>query len=72
MRRRLITVELAGQTFRISRDDAKLLMGRMGAQMRDVYGAGPGRPKLEDRCPCGVMTTDRAAKRGHKCERGAR
>jgi hypothetical protein len=27
-----------------------------------------GRPKSEDRCPCGVMTRARAERRKHKCE----
>lgn len=31
---------------------------------------GPGRPKSTFRCHCGLMTTRRALKRGHKC--GAR
>jgi hypothetical protein len=31
--------------------------------------AGPGRPPKGSRCPCGAMTRDRAAKRGHKCGR---
>jgi len=35
---------------------------------RKTFGAGTGRPPLADRCPCGRMTTVRAAKRNHKCE----
>jgi hypothetical protein len=29
---------------------------------------GGGRPRSEDRCPCGAMTKDRAGKRGHRCQ----
>jgi len=28
---------------------------------------GPGRPRSDERCPCGVMTAARAAKRRHRC-----
>jgi hypothetical protein len=31
-------------------------------------GIKGGRPKVQDRCPCGAMTKDRAAKRNHVCE----
>ncbi len=31
-------------------------------------GAGPGRPRSADRCPCGAMTKARAAARGHRCQ----
>ena len=27
-----------------------------------------GRPMSDDRCPCGVMTRERAKKRNHKCK----
>jgi hypothetical protein len=29
---------------------------------------GGGRPRSEDRCPCGVMTRARAEKRNHRCQ----
>ncbi len=32
-----------------------------------IVGQLGGRPKSEDRCPCGAMTLKRAAARGHKC-----
>jgi|GEM_PF-4046011 len=45
---------------------------RQMAAQRKRYGAGSGRPPgaLSDkpRCPCGVMTRDRARKRRHVCE----
>ena len=31
-------------------------------------GYPKGKLRVQDRCPCGVMTADRAKKRGHKCE----
>lgn len=45
----------------------KSLWGKATAAMRDTYGAGPGRPKSTDRCPCGLMTRERAEKRKHVC-----
>lgn len=27
-----------------------------------------GRPPLPNRCPCGIMTRDRASKRNHRCQ----
>lgn len=37
------------------------------AKQRKKFGAGSGRPKSPDRCPCGAMTRERAEKRGHRC-----
>lgn len=51
----------------ITYEDVKSMWGRATASRRSTYGAGPGRPKSKDRCPCGAMTAARAAQRGHKC-----
>jgi len=47
-------------------------------QIRSIWGqytsslstphAGPGRPRSEDRCPCGKFTKPRAEARNHVCE----
>jgi hypothetical protein len=42
--------------------------GRRANKLRVTHAAGPGRPALEDRCPCGIMTRDRAEKRNHNCQ----
>lgn len=31
-------------------------------------GTNGGRPKIEDRCPCGLYSAEYAARRGHKCK----
>ena len=40
------------------------------AGMRKTHGAGSGRPRSLDRCPCGAMTRARARQRGHRCADG--
>ena len=40
---------------------------------RSAFGSwaaaqGGGRPRSADRCPCGIMTKARAAKRNHRCQ----
>jgi len=68
-RQKMVRVDIEGQEFKLSRTEARSLIGRMSAQMRDVYAASsPGRPRRVERCPCGAMSVARAAKRGHKCE----
>jgi len=42
-------------------------LGRRRSNMRQTFGHGNGRPLVEDRCPCGLMTRTRAEKRKHKC-----
>lgn len=39
------------------------------AAKRKTFGAGynGGRPRSEDRCPCGKFTRATADKRGHRC-----
>jgi hypothetical protein len=37
------------------------------ARQQPGSGAGAGRPRLPDRCPCGRYTRWLAAKRGHLC-----
>jgi hypothetical protein len=41
--------------------------GRRSQSKRKTYGAGPGRPKSTERCPCGAMTKSRAIQRNHQC-----
>jgi hypothetical protein len=41
--------------------------GRLMSQARRTFGAGTGRPRMADRCPCGEMTRKRALARAHKC-----
>lgn len=48
-------------------EQVKSLWGTATAKLRTTFGAGTGRPKSKDRCPCGVMTKDRATKRNHVC-----
>ena len=48
-------------------DEIKSLWGKATQSRRTTYGAGSGRPKLEDRCPCGKMGKERAALRRHVC-----
>ncbi len=40
---------------------------RAASKARKTFGAGPGRPRSPDRCPCGAMTARRAALRRHIC-----
>jgi hypothetical protein len=40
---------------------------RAASLARKTYGAGSGRPKIADRCPCGAMSRTRAEKRRHRC-----
>lgn len=35
--------------------------------LRKTHGKSTGRRRSKDRCPCGVMTRQRAEKRRHKC-----
>jgi hypothetical protein len=43
--------------------------GRRSAALRETRSGGRngGRPPSTNRCPCGAMTADRAAKRKHVC-----
>lgn len=50
-------------------DELKTLWGRATSGRRKTHGAGTGRPRSTERCPCGVMTKKRAELRGHKCKR---
>ncbi len=40
---------------------------RMIRVLGKVNLSAGGRKPLADRCPCGIMSADRAAKRNHKC-----
>jgi len=40
---------------------------RAASLARRTHGAGPGRPRSKDRCPCGAMTRQRAELRHHRC-----
>lgn len=45
------------------------LVTSAAARLNALKGRGKsGRPASTERCPCGLMTADRAAKRGHQCE----
>lgn len=44
------------------------LAGQISSSRRKTHGAGPGRPRTAQRCPCGAMTAARAIQRRHKCE----
>ena len=46
----------------LTREQVRTLIGRYG------YAVGGGRPREENRCPCGLYTRARAAARGHRCE----
>ena len=48
-------------------EQVKSLWGNATGAVRTTFGAGPGRPKSKDRCPCEAMTKERAAKRNHVC-----
>jgi hypothetical protein len=41
---------------------------RIQASKRTTHGAGTGRPREAERCPCGAMTKARATARNHKCK----
>jgi len=41
---------------------------RKMAAARKTFGAGPGRPRKTERCPCAVMTLARAVARGKSAE----
>jgi hypothetical protein len=41
---------------------------RLSSAMRETFGAGSGRPRATERCPCGAMTKKRALLRNHVCE----
>jgi hypothetical protein len=43
------------------------LAGQIRAGRRQTHAPGPGRPRTAQRCPCGLMTTARAAQRRHQC-----
>ncbi len=43
-------------------------IGQAAQALRKTSGAGPGRPRKVDRCPCGLMTKARAEARRHKCK----
>ncbi len=40
---------------------------RILSAQRKRCAAGPGRPRVLPRCPCGAMSRRRAKKRGHRC-----
>lgn len=49
--------------------DLLRLAGQIASDRRKTKSGGRngGRPRSADRCPCGAMTTARAAKRRHVC-----
>ena len=47
---------------KLTSDQARAL-----ASLRKTHGAGTGRPRKKNRCPCGAMTARRAKARGHHC-----
>ncbi len=52
---------------RISEELLRSELGRRNAAKRTTYGAGTGRPRSTDRCPCGRYTVTTAGKRNHRC-----
>jgi hypothetical protein len=40
---------------------------RLSSAMQENFGAGTGRPRSTERCPCGAMTLQHAAARKHVC-----
>lgn len=49
--------------------EVKSMWCRAMSAKRVTFGAGSGRPRLLDRCPCGKMSTTRAGKRVHICKK---
>jgi hypothetical protein len=63
-----VTVQVDCCGAKLTMDEVKTMWGKATSSRRQHFGAGPGRPKLAERCPCGAMTKTRAKARGHKCE----
>jgi hypothetical protein len=42
-------------------------VGQIREKQRKTHGAGSGRPRKPERCPCGLMSLARAAERKHRC-----
>jgi hypothetical protein len=49
-------------------DKLKQEWARRTQAQRETFGAGTGRPRSTERCPCGEMTAKRAQARGHHCK----
>ena len=67
-----VTVTVQGHEFRVTRKEARLLIGQIASSLRQTFAAGPGAPKdlKGPRCACGAMTLKRATRRYHVCPVG--
>ena len=60
-----VSISIEGQSFQLTQDAARGVLGQIAVQLREVIAGG--RPRSGRRCPCGAMSAGRAKQRYHHC-----